>query len=660
MKYRAFLVFAIFLIVIIPLPIYGQSAQECGPGLIKDLSTGQCILQCGEGTELKGSLCVEKSDNIDFGQIEAIAVGIIGGLVATAFGIGWTIKTRSEEREKEDLELIQNYGNQLSEITIEEENLETKLDCSLYAERYLDSLDQMATLLFKDLIRRDVADYFENQFRYGMNLWYWYKENVEKSPEELLDKEFNFGFEEVNEGTGYKYIEENQKLLKENEEDRWYYFRWWCFETESDKGQKNKKERFSPFNLKSRLELVEKRLLLFKKYKDQSLETKIRINILEDLRKHFATKNTDEENDEKYIYEIAKKHTEKLPPDSELVKKLSPYVFINKYSKKEQYGILPETMESDFDDIPDENGMSKFEVVETIQRFGEIMNNISSKEKDLNSKLDCSLYVEQYLDTLEQVATLYHKRVIPKKAADYFENKFSYGINLLNWYNEYVNKKPSEFDPSSEGFGDEENKEEERWRDFKWFCRGGDTRKIKITKFKEEEEKKKRKILPDVMYDYNFLPNEEGLRPSEVLEIMRNYSKQLTDLSGREPDLQTKIDCSVYAEQYLDTLEQIAYLFNKKSLATDAVTYFENNFSYGLTLKKWYSLAVIGAEEQEERWKEFDSYCKNFKDEEGNEKEITPFTIENTLPTAMLYYKTLPTDKHQEKYKGEFDYKLEF
>ncbi|MDH3611266.1 MAG: hypothetical protein OEM79_05835 [Nitrosopumilus sp.] len=445
--------------------------------------------------------------------------------------------------------------------------------------------------------------------------------------------------------------------------------------------RKIRKEKYEKFEPTSRQDLLKQRLSFLTKSRLEFLNEKkstnvidTHISILEELQTEIFNNDSktdpqkiseDEiKKDDQEIYRIVQKHLKDIPKKTDKYKELSPFVFIKRYSKSEQYDILPETMRSDFDDIPDENGMSKFEVVETIQQFGEILNTITNKEKDLNSKLDCSIFAEQYLDTLEQIATLYRRRVIPKKAADYFENKFAYGINLLNWYSNFVennssetkNNNPSKFNPEDELSNDErEQEKEERWTDFKWFCRGGDLQKHIISQFKEDE--KGKGVLPDVMYDYNLLPNEEGLKPGEVLEIMRNYSKQLTDLSGREPELKTQIDCSVYAEQYLDTLEQIAYLFNNKSLVTDSDTYFENNFTYGLTLKKWYTLAVIGAKAQENRWTEFDSYCKNFRDK-NNEKMIE-FEIESVLPPSMLNYQHLPTDLCDNRNKDQINYKRE-
>jgi len=239
--------FIIFVIFIIPLSAYGEKYIECNPGTILDNSTGQCIPKCGDGTffinstkstNSTGSCSANPQPPFDVGSIEFIAYGIITGVIATAFGIAWTVKTRRDERKKEDLELIQNFGNQLSEITREEETLETKLDCSLYAERYLDTLDQIASLLYKELIRKDVADYFENYFKYGMNLWYWYKENVEKIPKTMLEEEFSKGLKDYFDWRVHTNYElpwkEFKRELNESERDRWFYFRWWCLFDEDE------------------------------------------------------------------------------------------------------------------------------------------------------------------------------------------------------------------------------------------------------------------------------------------------------------------------------------------------------------------------------------------------------------------------------------------
>ena len=199
MKVRTFQILVIFSIILFSIHINDVFAQEpvnatilengkyvavCGPGTIMG-ENGQCLVACGEGTTIndKGTACTAIqagwADNL--GEIEFIAGGIITGVFATAFGIGWTVIQRRNEAKREDLEFIQTYGDQLAEINSKEDELSTKLDCALYAENYLDVLEQIATLFQEKLLRKKVAEYFVNNFRYGMNLWIWYKKMLKKS-----------------------------------------------------------------------------------------------------------------------------------------------------------------------------------------------------------------------------------------------------------------------------------------------------------------------------------------------------------------------------------------------------------------------------------------------------------------------------------------------
>lgn len=202
------LVLFLSLIFLSPLLSYAQS-EICGPGTVESPSTHQCVPACGEGTEFNGTICIESNPawyELVFTEFYLLAIGVIIGVFATAYGIWRSQKTRNEELKKEDMEVIQKYGEQLAEIQNAEGELETKLDCSLYAEKYLDTLEQIATLNYKNILRKEVVDYFENHFMYGRHLWEWYKKNVEHIPEELL---------------------EDHWLERENEDERWYNFRFW-------------------------------------------------------------------------------------------------------------------------------------------------------------------------------------------------------------------------------------------------------------------------------------------------------------------------------------------------------------------------------------------------------------------------------------------------
>jgi hypothetical protein len=474
------------------------NAVTCEGGTILDKSTGQCIPACGSDTKLNfdGTSCIPDSPIVDLGQIEVIAGGIFAGIVATAFGIFWTVYQRGKEKDKEDLELTQNYGEQLSNIMDSERDLKTKLECSLYVEKYLDLLEQLASLYKDGQLREHVADYFENNFCYGLTLKNWYGANI------------------------------YEDSLQEN---RWTDLDWWC--NGAEKNGKKKRESLSPFNER----------------------------------------------------------------------------------------VLPEIMTKDFRLIPEEDGLSKAELIELIRSYGKDLDGIISKERNLNTQLDCTVYAEQYLDALEQISSLYQRNVIPKRAADYFENRFCYGLTLKKWYGDHVYAK---------------DLQEDRWLEFEKYCKtyideNGTERSL--VPFDE-------RVLPETMTTYfSMLPEEDGLETVELLRLIRDYGKELTHLTDKERSLKTKIDCSVYVEQYLDLLDQIAYLYKQKILSSDVPTYFENNFCYGLTLKKWYDENVFGAQDQENRWSEFEFYCNNAINEDGSFRQLQAFK-NGTLPEIMILH----------------------
>jgi hypothetical protein len=336
---------------------------------------------------------------------------------------------------------------------------ETRIDCVLYTERYLDTLEQIASLYKKGALRKNVADYFENHFAYGRNLWNWYAKNVLKFPGDLVELEWKLD---------YKY----------SADDRWREFRWWC------------KEGYNKINEIKAFESIREKILEFEisKIKDEKEKNQYAVLL------NFIKKDPDGTDEDAIQYlqdhNISKEKIRKLIKD---------------YSREKHYRVLPDVMEDEFDNIPEENGLSKDELIEMIQRFSSEINKITDKERSLQTEIDCSLYAEQYLDTLEQIASLYRKTIIPKRAADYFENKFAYGVNLYEWYQKNVRDDYRPFDPRKPLEEEEEDDKQERWADFKWFCRGAGNPKNIITKFEEDretEEKKSERVLPDAMYDY--------------------------------------------------------------------------------------------------------------------------------------------------------------
>ena len=508
-----------------------------------------------------------------------------------------------------------------------EKELSTKLDCALYAEQYLDTLEQIATLHKKGLLRSGVTHYFKNHFRYGINLWDWYKTNVEKSPD--------YEFKSI----------QDQNLEDIKESDRWKYFGQWIVN-----------EKLKRFNSQNMKDILTDRIRQLKdKIEEPNEAEKQKLvkekDILEKLLHKFNDNNELKEGDIRDILDKNGTFT-----NSEVLK------YVRTYTKDAENKVLPDLMEIEYEDIPDENGLTKFEILETIQKYSERITEIKNQERRLHSKLDCIVYAEQYLDTMDQIASLIRKKVFPKDTIDYFANSFGYGINLMNWYyKNIIGNDINKFDstvPIKQEALVEESRKEDRWIDFRWICRGGDNREDPITCFTKVDASITGALkmaigdeitLPMTMYQYEELPEEEGIDPEEILEIMREYSTALIELTEKETGLKTQVDCAVYAEQYLDTLDQIGYLLNTKALATDSSTFFENNFAYGLTLKIWYDLKIFGAEGQEGRWDQFLEYCDTFQNDDYVYEVLTAFNLKDVLPATMLFVDDLPVDVTHER-----------
>lgn len=329
-----------------------------------------CIPICPEGTEyfLGDSIQLPRCEHPTYegwNETQWLGAGVILAALATAAGIGLTLTERKKESDKRTQELIKTYADEIREITNKETTLQTKQDCALYAEQYLDTLEQIATLRAQKIFSDNAIKYFDNNFAFGRDLWWWYHK-------------FIHGFED----------EMQDKIWKATED--------------------SKSERFSISYLYP--ELTEHSKLV---EKSKSLENFLNDDRWPEFRKLCAVK---------------------------------PITFFeNEYTGIEGYPadvwrVLPDIMYYDYDDIPDENGLTKAELVDIIRPFANDLSDFVEKEKQMETLEEFEVYAEQYLENLEQIATLFRNNIIPKKAKEYFENKFSYGCNLWEWYHQKVLK----------------------------------------------------------------------------------------------------------------------------------------------------------------------------------------------------------------------------
>lgn len=211
-------------------------------------------------------------------------------------------------------------------------------------------------------------------------------------------------------------------------------------------------------------------------------------------------------------------------------------------------------------DIYDRHKQNKAQILELVRSYGQQLTDLMDKERRLSTKKDCETYAMSYLDLMDQIAYLYEQGSMPQTVArySYFGNNFSYAKSMLKWIKANNVVLPKDID--------------ETWIDLVNWCAAN-----KIDEFDDDQ-------LPDAMQKYDSLPDEDI---TGLLEVVRGYSKQLTDLMYNERTLITKLDCELYAIAYLDLMDQIAFLYSKGSIPKDIAVYFENNFEHAMTLLDW-------------------------------------------------------------------------
>jgi hypothetical protein len=389
----------------------------------------QCIPKCGQGLEYNktSQKCVDKRFELSIVEEHWIGIGVIVAAVATGAGIIISLLDRRKEREKRTQEIIQTYDEELRDITEQEKNLNTKLECSLYVERYLDTVEKIATLSLQKNFQGSVSDFFENNFSYAIELWRWYLKNVVHVRDEFIGVGQDLGplwktasefkrdkpskediwneFKErylkthLKDENNYESEKDKKKIKKENEK----------IEKENEKIEKNFKENYSSENFKMEL-LRYYQNERWREFRTWCNREKLSWRKKKDTLTPFPSNFGKIQNDDEM-----KKQDEK-----------------NRHSDK--YRILPEVLYEQYENIPEENGLTKGELVEIIRGFSKDLTKIAEMEKSLSNEEDCAIYAEQFLDTLEEIASLYRSDMVPRRAADYFENKFSYGRNLWDWY----------------------------------------------------------------------------------------------------------------------------------------------------------------------------------------------------------------------------------
>lgn len=117
-------------------------------------------------------------------------------------------------------------------------------------------------------------------------------------------------------------------------------------------------------------------------------------------------------------------------------------------------------------------------------------------------------------------------------------------------------------------------------------------------------------------------------------QLLRGFHEDLTNRLDKNSILKTTEDCHRYANDYLNTIDQIAFLAIQKKIPIGIANYLNRFFAYGLTVIDWYD-HMIGEDFKriaKNNWPNYFLYC------EKNNIKVNP---DDKLPKIMLDYNLL-------------------
>lgn len=97
-------------------------------------------------------------------------------------------------------------------------------------------------------------------------------------------------------------------------------------------------------------------------------------------------------------------------------------------------------------------------------------------------------------------------------------------------------------------------------------------------------------------------------------QLLRSFHEDLTQRLNKNAVLKTTEDCERYANDYLNTLDEIAFLELNGKIPTDMATYLHRFFGYGLIIIDWYDKMIGEDFEQiaKDNWPNNFEFCKKY------------------------------------------------
>ena len=123
-------------------------------------------------------------------------------------------------------------------------------------------------------------------------------------------------------------------------------------------------------------------------------------------------------------------------------------------------------------------------------------------------------------------------------------------------------------------------------------------------------------------------------------QLLRGFHEDLTNRLNKNSILKTTDDCKRYANDYLNTVDEIAFLDVTGKIPKGIATYLGRFFAYGLSIIYWYD-DMVGenfSETAKKNWPNYFRYCEKYK------IQINP---DDKLPQIMLDYNKLRDSESQ-------------
>jgi hypothetical protein len=97
-------------------------------------------------------------------------------------------------------------------------------------------------------------------------------------------------------------------------------------------------------------------------------------------------------------------------------------------------------------------------------------------------------------------------------------------------------------------------------------------------------------------------------------QLLRSFHEDLTKRLEKNAILQTTEDCERYANDYLNTLDEIAYLTLNGKIPTEIGTYLRRFFGYGIIIIDWYDKMVSAdfGRIAKANWPNHFEFCKKY------------------------------------------------